>query len=203
MDTQKTDHPRHALNPGKAIESTLYLVAQLKQLNRSIDINGMLALIYQADKLHLKRWGRLIYGEVYTVSPAGALPVYMKAIMDVAAATLAVDFNPPPAICIDSYNYLYANRNYNRALLARSEVECLSVAVSQYENMDANDFLTLTKNSAWRAASAAIHPMIEVQDDVNGCINNRAATIIIGLPSIALAAGGSDLLAGFLEGESE
>lgn len=67
-------------NPEKALTVWTYIAEKVN------DHRGMYHLLYQADRLHLARYGRLIYGEKYVAGEDGPVPVFCALFMEALQA---------------------------------------------------------------------------------------------------------------------
>ncbi len=74
-DAQETKRARQMFDLPKALQTWVYLA------ERESSIEKMCLLLYQADKIHLERYGRLIYGEKYFAGEDGPLPFYFLSVV--------------------------------------------------------------------------------------------------------------------------
>ena len=101
----------------KAIEVLLY-VAQAVDV-----IEPLLVTTYVADKKHLERWGRLIYGETYVTAFCGVRPVHLHSLL--TSRRGEIDFK------LRDGGIIEPTRKPNLDLLSESDVKCLEEAVQE------------------------------------------------------------------------
>lgn len=122
----------------KAIEALLYVV------RRAPNKYNALKVIYYADRLHLERYGRLIYGESYRAMDYGAVP---SLAFDVTKEARGDD-NPNSCLSSEAKDLArqtlaFANkydmtvkRDPDMDFLSETDVECLDKAIADYGNME-------------------------------------------------------------------
>jgi uncharacterized phage-associated protein len=141
---------RFNFDADKALEAILYVAERAKT-----DLYGTLKLLYVADKLHLERYGRFMFGENYS----------------------ALEWGPVPSNSYDIVKFVRGDRphcrneaarhafrmNGNRFELLRrpdldelsgSEIACIDEAITRHGGYDFEKFKTLTHDAAWSAAWA-------------------------------------------------
>lgn len=130
------------------MEAILYVASRART-----DLYGTLKLLYVADKFHLERYGRLIYGEDYS----------------------AMRWGPVPSSAYDIVKFVRGDRERCRNMLAKgafsmegdtfvlhrapdidelspSDMECLDQAIHEFGHLDFAGFKNLTHDAAWKAA---------------------------------------------------
>lgn len=122
--------------PEKALEALVYVAQRMP----GHDMYKALKALYLADKLHLSRYGRLIYGETYSALPYGPVP---QGAYD--AARSLNDGRPCPfptellaSSLIRFGDQLRPRREPDLMELSKSDVECLDEAIRDlaYDTFD-------------------------------------------------------------------
>jgi hypothetical protein len=135
----------------KALEALIYVAERIR------DLYGTLKLIYVADKLHLERYGRFIYGEDYSAMEWGPVP---SNAYDIAKF---VRGDRPHCRNEHARNALRMRGNDFEVLrpadlseLSETDVRCLDEAIAAHGNKSFEGFKRLTHdaayNAAWRSA---------------------------------------------------
>lgn len=139
--------------PEKALEALLY-VAQRTPGN---DMYKALKALYVADKLHLARYGRFIYGETYCALPLGPVPQFAY-----DAARSVVDGRPTPVptellhAALERFvDRLIPRREPDLGELSKSDVECLDEAIRDLAFDGFGTVKAKTHDSAWEATPRA------------------------------------------------
>lgn len=152
------------LDAEKALEALVYVAAR----TRGHDLYKALKALYVADKLHLAKYGRLIYGETYCALPCGPVP---KAAYDAVRAVADPQFSPigtgvgerpaiprqkaRTALAHGSRCRLDALRDAEIDVLSVSDVECLDEAIRTLAFDSFSQAADRTHDSAWRKTSHA------------------------------------------------
>ena len=138
-----------AFEPAKSLEALLY-VAQ----NSGADMYGTLKLLYVADKLHLERYGSLIFGEDYAAMEWGPVPSNTYDIVKFVRGDR-------PRSVIEAAKAAFTMNGNNFELLrapdldelSESNRECLDEAIRRHGANDFEGFKRLTHDAAWGAAA--------------------------------------------------
>lgn len=129
----------------KAIEVLLYIA-------QSVDrIEQLLVTVYVADKMHLERYGRLIYGEIYVTASLGMRPMLMRGLLEAQVA--------PIAFKLPDWSRVIPVRKPELDLLSESDVQCLDDAIQ--ECMD--DWLTTGQDAVFEE-SHGVTKLITYED---------------------------------------
>ena len=132
----------------KALETIVYL-SERDQRNYWI-----LKAIYFADKEHLKRYGRQLFGEYYRAMKQGPVPSLAYDIVKCARGSGFYKFtDPDPASAIyvpDKYT-IAPKRAANTDYLSKSEIECLDFALELVKPLDFDKLKELSHDSAYNA----------------------------------------------------
>jgi hypothetical protein len=137
-----------SFDAAKSLEALLY-VAQ----KTATDLYGTLKLIYVADKLHLERYGALMFGEDYAAMVWGPVPSNTYDIVKFVRGDRPRSLNEGAKTAFRMVGNNFALlRNPDLAELSESNVECLDEAISQHGTHDFEGFKRLTHDRAWQAA---------------------------------------------------
>ena len=178
-------------NRTKALHSLLYLC---KRLPQPVDVYTALKVIYFADKLHLERFGRLMFGDRYIAMENGPVPSGAYDIVKYVGGRSVVDLAFPEAA-----EKLYSTRTDlipkgapDRELFSRSELICLAECASKYGSMSFTELKKISHDEAWKKADAngeidIEHIALMLQDGsaIVGHLNDRSpgAAVDEGRPS--------------------
>ena len=132
----------------KALETIVYL-AEREQRNYWI-----LKAIYFADKEHLRRYGRQLFGDYYRAMKQGPVPSLAYDIVKCARGDGYIEFTDPhPATAIEVPNkfIIVPKRTANIDYLSKSEIESLDFALNLVSPLDFNALKELSHDSAYTA----------------------------------------------------
>ena len=128
-------------NRQKSIETILYLSRRISDS----DIYGICKLLYFADKTHLEKYGRFIFGETYCAMQKGATPSnaydLLKEARDKPFAELEINGHQVIAL-----------RDANLDYLSESDKECLDQVISVWGNVPNWERKISAHDSAWEEA---------------------------------------------------
>lgn len=131
-------------NVAKALEVLLYVA------KRAPNMYNALKVVYFADKQHLVRYGRLIYGDEYVAMSHGPVPSLaydlIKQVRGDAAFELRVDASE--AFSISEDHQITVRRDAELSFLSESDIECLDQAVEQYGCMPFVQLKTISHEDA-------------------------------------------------------
>lgn len=108
-------------NQKKAIETLIYIAKRIDNPH----YEDVLKLIYLADKTHLEKYGRFIFGETHCAMPRGAVPSHLYDLVKYAQTNGGYDFR------IENY-HISSDRDAEVNLLSESDTECLDQIVMIY-----------------------------------------------------------------------
>jgi hypothetical protein len=100
------------------MEAILYVVNQMNGLDGS----WLYDILYSADKLHLEKYGRFIFGEMYGATSIQVVPLNVMELLyakDVELFEAISNFN----------GWIDAKRECDRDRLSKSDIECLEQSV--------------------------------------------------------------------------
>lgn len=108
----------------KAIEVILYLVDKIPDS----DVYGICKLLYLADKTHLEKYGRFIFGETYCAMENGPTPSNTYDLLKEAGS------KPLPELTVEGHR-VTALRKANLDYLSESDIECLNQVIDIWGNV--------------------------------------------------------------------
>lgn len=137
---------RFEFDPEKAVEAVLYLSARSGN-----DMYTTLKLLYLADKLHLERYGCLIFGDQYAALQYGPVPSntydILKSVLDGSESSSEV---APFSIERHSVNL---TREADLDVFSRSDIQCLDEAIEKYGHLSFGELRNLVHDDAYNATS--------------------------------------------------
>lgn len=140
---------KHNLDIDKAVEVLLYVT------KRAPNMYNALKVLYFADKQHLAKYGRLIYGDSYVAMKLGPVP---SAAYDIVKAARGDGVYPTPVpaeqlLSIDSLHRISPRREADLDRLSESEIECLDAAIEQYGRLPLGALKTIShEDEAFQAS---------------------------------------------------
>ena len=134
-----------------AEETILYVIK-----NTAIpDIYHVLKIIYFAGRLHLERYGRLIYGDDFTALKHGPVPQETYNLIKKYRDNNA---RYPVAVC---GNNIKALRDANMDVFSESDIECLDEAISEYGHLSFDIIKNKSHTAAYNKANENDYMKIE------------------------------------------
>lgn len=138
-----------ALDPDKAVEAVVFLVARVKEPS----LHSVAKVLYHADKLHLSRYGRPITGDWYVAMKFGPVP---SATYDILK-TLRGDAKFPlperaSALKVEGQYVVRATRKADAGVLSVSECECLEASATEHGRKSFDERTADSHGPAWEAA---------------------------------------------------
>lgn len=138
-------------DPDKALEVLVYTAARMPQGN----LYKTLKAIYEADKRHLERYGRFIYGEKYVAMNLGPVPSQAYDLTKVArgareqCAINAEDVRRSFSVSNNGES-IKTQRDPQIHVLSQSEMECLDEAVRVIAPLSFGAVKHLTHDAAYK-----------------------------------------------------
>jgi len=152
---------RTKVDDRKAVEVLLFVTQQVH------DTYHVLKVLYFADKCHLEKYGRLIYGDSYVAMDQGPVPSLAYDIVKDAGGrkprVQSVDAAGTFSIA-DKYNIIPA-RKPNLDELSESDIECLGEAMRKYGTMP-KPILTKKSHEEKAFFEAAKNAYVPIEDIV-------------------------------------
>jgi hypothetical protein len=148
--TIRTVPTRFTFDPEKALEAIVYVAARARQ-----DLYGTLKLIYVADKRHLERFGRFMFGETYSAMEWGPVPSNSYDIVKFVRGDRPHSRNEHAKAAFRMRgNNFELLREPDLGVLSESDIACLDEAIAEHGRGRFEDFKRLTHDQAWTAAWA-------------------------------------------------
>jgi uncharacterized phage-associated protein len=128
-------------NRKKAIETILYLSPRITDS----DIYGICKLLYLADKTHLEKYGRFIFGETYCAMKNGATPSNVYDLLKESSEEPSTDLE------IKGHQVI-ALRDANSDYLSETDIECLDQVISVWGKVPNWQRKDAAHDNAWEKA---------------------------------------------------
>lgn len=132
-----------------AIEAILFIANK----SQAPTFHHIVKLLYFADRLHLQRYGRLICGDDYVAMKHGPVPSGIYDMLKAIRYGQTNDHFPElkSAFQVNDYTVIPL-RSPDLEWLSDSDVECLTEALSVYDNLSFNQLTDLSHDDAWQSA---------------------------------------------------
>lgn len=160
-------------DPQAAVEALLYVAYRSKDPT----FHHISKLLYFADRIHLERYGRLIFGDTYIAMKHGPVPSGIYDILnDAKGRTGFHRYQEADSLFTIVGEYrVQPNRLPNLDWLSDSDIECLDEAIEQYDGKSFGELSALSHDNAWKAA------------DLNDAISLESLVQSLGNPDNLLA----------------
>lgn len=139
---------RFKFDPEKALEALVYIVSKT-----DADLYRALKIYYNADKLHLHKYGRFIAGDYYKALPHGPVPQgaydilhYVRGEHSASQAPHARD-----ALRFKTQNNLEVLRQPELDALSQTDLQCLDAAIARHGKKRFWQLKSETHDAAWEA----------------------------------------------------
>jgi hypothetical protein len=124
------------VNKQKVIEALVYLATRRPR----IDIFHVCKVLFYADLLHFRRYGRPILGDQYVAMDDGPVPSFTlnvsKRVIPRAGAEWVAEFDRRLDVDeTDGYVRLIARSDFRDDLFSRTDVECLDLSIETNADM--------------------------------------------------------------------
>lgn len=140
----------HRLDPTKALEALLYVAPRVDG-----DLYTTLKALYIADKLHLERYGRQIYGDSYRAmdhGPTGSTAYdTMQDIRDRRRFRQGVA-EADKAMRVSGDNKVTVLREASTYELSKSDIRALDAAIDKVSGRSFGEVRAEVHDSAWRSS---------------------------------------------------
>ena len=139
-------------DPEKATEAILYVSSRVHG-----DMYATLKLLYLADKLHLHRYGRFLFGDAHYALPHGPVPqgVYdiVKFVRGSSGQSSVRAYEPARTAFAMDGNSIRALRDVDLSVFSSSDEECLDEVIATFGTERFNDLKVATHDAAYEATS--------------------------------------------------
>lgn len=159
---------KFTFNINKAISSLLYVSKEIHNLY------NIMKVFYFADKLHLSKYGRLMFGETYIAMEKGHVPSTIYDIIKFVRGDGTKKFdNELKEVIQVNKNEVKANKQANLDFLSPSEIECLNEAMKEYGKLHYTSLLFKShKDHAYKVTP--LNQEITVEAIVDSLDNKKA-----------------------------
>lgn len=139
----------HTFDPEKATEAILFVANRARG-----DMYATLKLLYLADKLHLHRYGRFLFGDEHAALPYGPVPQGAYDLMKYVRGTCN-DLEYPPAreAFVLEGNTIRTLRDVDTSVFSDSDEECLNEVLESFGGANFNRLKHATHDAAFNATS--------------------------------------------------
>lgn len=137
----------------KALNALLFLCDHLP---KPVDVYAALKVIYFADKAHLERFGRLMYGETYIAMENGPVPSGAYDLVKYVGGRSNHDLRFPEAhaALFATRTELQPKQRPDLDVFSRSELHCLIAAARKYGALTFAQLKQVSHDEAWEKADA-------------------------------------------------
>lgn len=137
----------HTFDPEKATEAILFVADRARG-----DMYATLKLLYLADKLHLHRYGRFLFGDEHYALPYGPVPQGAYDLVKYVRGT-SNDVEYPPAreaFALEG-NTIKTLRAVDTSVFSDSDEECLNEVLNQFGGANFHGLKRATHDEAFHA----------------------------------------------------
>lgn len=164
----------HTFDPGKATEAILFVANRARG-----DMYATLKLLYLADKLHLHRYGRFLFGDEHHALPYGPVPQGAYDLVKYVRGTShAVEYPPAREAFVLEGNTIRTLREVDTSVFSDSDEECLSEVLEQFAGANFNGLKQATHDEAFHATGRgqriAPEAIASMSDDAAALIQHLA-----------------------------
>jgi len=139
-------------DPDKSVHTLAYVITKL---GGAVDAYILLKIIYFADKQHLNRYGRFLFGDTYVAMKAGPVPSGAYDAVKIARGGSAWCRPHPLAkeLLAVNENNVCALAKPDLDFFSESDLECLNEAIEECRNLDWREIWRRShRDPAFRAA---------------------------------------------------
>jgi uncharacterized phage-associated protein len=144
------DHMK-IFNPEKAVNAVLYVAARL---GTPADVYASLKAIYFADKDHLDRFGRTMFGESYYAMEHGPVPSATYDLVKSVGGRVpyAAAFPGASDALFADHTKIYAKREADLDCFSRSELLSLDKGIELVRGKSFSEIKKMSHDQAWKRA---------------------------------------------------
>ncbi len=152
-------------DPEKATEALLYVARRV----RDQDLYATLKVLYLADKHHLHRYGRFIFGDAHHALPHGPVPQGAYDILKWLRGDSGNRYEPARGALRVDGNTVVALREAETDVFSVSDLECLDQAIEEFGRLTFSELKRRTHDAAYRATprcgEIAVEAIAALSDD--------------------------------------
>lgn len=142
----------YTFDPEKATEAILYVSSRVRG-----DMYATLKLLYLADKLHLHRYGRFLYGDEHYALPYGPVPQGAYDIVKFVRGPSGSSSSFVHEVAKEAFavegNSIRALRNVDASVFSESDEECLNEVIASFGSEHFEGLKAATHDAAYDATS--------------------------------------------------
>lgn len=152
------------LDAEKAIEAVLFVLPTIGHPH----LHCIWKVLYQADRLHMARYGRPVAGDCYLAMKHGPVPSGTYDLLKGASANqqrwpLTLGEEAAQALAVQNATSVSARRPARLECLSVSERECLQEAAAVHGHKSFEQLTQESCDAAWDADAAAENDVIELE----------------------------------------
>ncbi|MFA0887701.1 MAG: Panacea domain-containing protein [Synergistales bacterium] len=161
----------------KGLEVLLYLVENISERssNKQADLYNVLKCAFYAEKTHLGKYGRMIYGDCYIAMDYGPVPSSLYDMVKISRgdgrSSVFSDIDPKEALRVSKHS-LKAKRNFNDRFLSESDKECLDEAIENYGLITFGELRNISHLDTSYQATCLNEPITE-EEFISGLSNGE------------------------------
>lgn len=131
----------------KAVQALLYVTKRVHNLYHIVKV------LYFADKIHLSKYGRLIFGEKYIAMKSGPVPqnIYDMLKFVRGDGKFAFDERLKELVSYESDKNIFANKDADLNYLSETDIECLNKSISEFGHKHPWFLYVKSHDSAYRS----------------------------------------------------
>ena len=152
-------------DPEKATEALLYVARRI----RGQDLYTTLKVLYVADKHHLHRYGRFIFGDAHHALPHGPVPQGAYDILKWLRGDSGRRYEPAREALRVEGNTVMALRDAETDVFSVSDLECLNQAIEEFGRLPFSELKRKTHDEAYKATphcgQIAVEAIAALSDD--------------------------------------
>lgn len=140
-------------NPQKILEGLIFLAREMP----GKDFHSLLKILFYADKFHLQKYGRPVFGDTYrkmSYGPVGSIAYDILKKNDFLPGNILKKINDSLTVKKEEgIPAVFAQRDPDLDYFSESDLECLREAINECEKMDFNSLTEkVHKEKAWEEA---------------------------------------------------
>lgn len=139
-------------NERKALASVLFVI---EQLGGKVGKHKLAKILYFADRKHLAKYMRPIFGDDYIAMPYGPVP---SKVYDGVKGKLD-SFNE---VLEEKGNYIHSSTKPNMDILSQSDIECLLTSISENGSLNFQELVDKSHQSAYHKAKGGVISVLDM-----------------------------------------
>jgi uncharacterized phage-associated protein len=149
-DTPVAARGPFTFDASKAIQAIVYVANRLRQ---PADMYWVLKSLYFADKCHLHRYGRFIFGDRYVAMRHGPVPSGAYDLCKIARGESPfLQFPEVRSAFSMSGNHVIPFKDANPDVFSESDVECLDEGIKECRDLSFGELKSKSHDGAWQSS---------------------------------------------------